>query len=171
MENIYRTSIISPNIVRDSHQLKNRWSLSQTELIRKCIENGKDIPSIFPDLTLSFFDTEKSGFLDLRGLNLSEMKIAETDFAYCVLDYANFCETYFIKTKLQYSRMISTDFSMTHMQSVQMAPVDAMHANFNDATIKDSFLMHSNLDFIESNNLNLLNTDVKPSSLRKANSI
>lgn len=167
MQNIYRTTITTPKILRDSHHLQNRWSLDKTELIRHCIEINKPIPSIFPDLNLSFYNTEKNQFLDLRGINLSDMNIGEVDLAYCVLDYANFSYCSLNKTQFQYSRMISVDFSYAQLNQIQMSPIDAMHANFNNAVISHSFMMASNLDFIEKDNIQLINTDLETCSMRE----
>lgn len=166
MQNVYRTTITTPKILRDSHHLQNRWTLDKTELIRNCIELNKPIPSIFPNLTLSFFDSEKSDFLDLRGINLSDLTIGEVDLSYCILDYADISYCNLNQTKFQYSRMISVDFSHSYLEKIQMSPIDAMHAKFNNATINNSFLMASNLDFIEKDNLQLINTDINTCSLR-----
>jgi uncharacterized protein YjbI with pentapeptide repeats len=150
---IFHTDVIG--YVADKQSLIDRWSSEQTEKVRAALLSNADFPQVFPPLEVQFAELMLT-LEDLRGVDLSGLRIGNYDLAYCALDYAKLdnCELY--GTHLQYSRLVGASLRKAKLKDVQASPIDARSVDMSYSELSSCFLSNSDL---ESANLLEANVD------------
>lgn len=86
---------------------------------------------------------KKFDLVDLRGIELKNIQLADFDFAYCCFDNAILNSIEFNKTSLQYSSFNHASIKKSKFIDVQASPISAVNAKFEEVEFNNGFFMHS----------------------------
>lgn len=86
---------------------------------------------------------KKFDLVDLRGIELKNLQLADFDFSYCCFDNAILSSVEFNQTSLQYSSFNQATVKKSKFIEVQASPISAINAKFEDVVFDKGFFMHS----------------------------
>ena len=126
------------------------WALHYAQ-VKKIIHSNQNLDTI--PLIERLVMSQKIGttikLLDLRGIDLSHLKISDVDLSYCCFDGASFINTQFDQTHLQLSTFRQANMEGATFNMAQMSSVSLAHTNLFNTQFNKTFLMGSDLENVD----------------------
>lgn len=141
--NFYTISLSSLETPATNGELQSRWTEEATNQVRAAILNKKELPRVFPPITVKYLD-KTTELEDLRGINLSGIRVKNYDLTFCCFDFANLSKVHFESVLLQYSSFRCANLMHSKLLFIQGSPIDAQAARFNFSNLQGCFFSNSN---------------------------